>query len=130
MNEFYTQQMVDMKNDIDNMIKKLKKLWKSLNYNVDDLMKKYEKFLNKCTQTTYDIIYQELQRCEKERIENLKSVIDNLRVDIYEWWEKCLKSDIERKRFINFTNDCYTEDLLELHEIELEELKAFYEDNK
>lgn len=45
-------------------------------------------------------------------------------------WDLTLKSQQERKRFSNYYNDWYNEDLLELHELELDDLKTFYNKNK
>lgn len=41
-----------------------------------------------------------------------------------------MKSEPERARFIHFQSDCYTEDLLSLHEMELDDLKSFYDKNE
>ncbi|XP_033255200.1 protein regulator of cytokinesis 1-like [Drosophila miranda] len=82
------------------------------------------------TQRTYDILHSELQRCQALRRQNLKTFIEQLRVEISKWWDLTLKSQQERKRFSNYYNKYYNEDLLELHELELDDLKNFYTCNK
>lgn len=41
-----------------------------------------------------------------------------------------MKSDEERELFGPYTSECYNEDLLRLHEMELESLREAYEENK
>ncbi|XP_033255180.1 protein regulator of cytokinesis 1-like [Drosophila miranda] len=82
------------------------------------------------TQRTYDILHSELQRCQALRSQNLKTFIEQLRVEISKWWDLTLKSQQERKRFSNYYYKYYNEDLLELHELELDDLKSFYTCNK
>lgn len=79
---------------------------------------------------TYQILYDELKRCEAQKSQNIKLYVNEIRDEITEWWDKTLKSEAQRKRFTNFNSSCYTEDLLLLHEMELEELKTFYRDNE
>lgn len=71
----------------------------------------------------------ELNRCQMEKRRHIKRFVDHIRQQIILFWDKTCKSETERNRFNNFTSDCYTEDLLKLHEIELDELKSFYESN-
>lgn len=71
----------------------------------------------------------EITRCEKIKRLNVKRIIEKVRQQIEEYWELTMMSDKERARFSNFTNDCYTEDLLMLHEMELNDLKQFYNVN-
>lgn len=76
------------------------------------------------------MISDELKRCETQKRLNIQRFVDKVRIEIEKYWDLTLKSDQERARFTHFTNDCYTEDLLSLHELELEDLKKFYEDNR
>lgn len=81
------------------------------------------------TQPALAALNVEIQRCEKIKRQNIQSVVENVRAQIKELWSKTLKSDREIARFTNFTSDVYNDDLLELHEMELADLKQFYEDN-
>lgn len=81
-------------------------------------------------QTTFDKYFQEIERCETEKRQNIKLFIDKVRAEIINWWEKTAKSDTEKSRFTNFTSDCYTEELLILHEMELDDLKQYYSENE
>lgn len=43
-------------------------------------------------------------------------------------WKKCHRLD-EEKKFPYFNSDCYTEDLLDLHDIQIQKWKSYYEQN-
>lgn len=71
-----------------------------------------------------------MNRCEGEKRRHMKVFVDRIRQEILKWWDLLLKSDEEREQFGAFTSECYNEDLLQLHEMELESLKNTYEKNK
>uniref|UniRef100_A0A182XPX0 Uncharacterized protein n=1 Tax=Anopheles quadriannulatus TaxID=34691 RepID=A0A182XPX0_ANOQN len=60
----------------------------------------------------------------------MKSFVERTRHDIVEWWERCMKSEDERARFITFLLHDFNEDMLKLHELELDSLKQFYGENE
>lgn len=118
----------DLKENIDRVRNKLQNLWAVLAVS-PSLVKKYAKY-NEYTQATYDKLFEELDRCETLRRENIQTFIDQTRVEIVHWWDKCLKSNEERSRFSTFKSEVYNEDLLTLHEMELSDLKEFYRTNE
>lgn len=71
----------------------------------------------------------ELCKLEEKKKANIKLFVDKLREDLVVWWSKCCCSPEEQHEFMHFTSDCYTEDLLTLHEMQLEKLKSHYEQN-
>lgn len=81
-------------------------------------------------QATYDKLKQELSRCEGEKRRHIKVFVDRIRQEILAMWNQLLKSDEEREQFGAFTSECFNEDLLQLHELELESLKDAYEENR
>lgn len=81
-------------------------------------------------QGTYDKLKSELSRCEGEKRRHIKVFVDRIRKEILTMWDLLLKSDEEREQFGAFTSECFNEDLLQLHELELEALKDAYEENK
>lgn len=81
------------------------------------------------TQSGLEALTGEIQRCEKIKRANIQTVVENVRAQIKEFWTKTLKSDREIARFVHFTSDTYNDDLLALHEMELSDLKQFYDDN-
>ncbi|KAL9916900.1 protein regulator of cytokinesis 1-like [Glossina fuscipes fuscipes] len=128
MYDLYGGQVKELKDKIDDMRGKLETVWSRLNTSP----KTRSKF-RACTeynQNTYDVLYDELQRCELAKRHNIKMYLQQIRDEINDWWDKTLKSEEERNRFLNFRSNCYTDDLLHLHELELNDLKSFYENNR
>lgn len=110
------------------MIGKLEPLWKCLG-----MPEQITKFRNLATiykQSSLEEIENELKRCKALKQENIKLFVDKLRIQIVAAWDKIYRSESERNKFTYFQSDVYTEDLLELHEMELEECNNFYEANR
>lgn len=82
------------------------------------------------SQSSLEHITTELKRCKAIKQENVKMFVDKLRSQIVDWWDKLQKSESERNRFTYFHSQVYNEDLLELHEMELMDMKNFYEENR
>lgn len=78
------------------------------------------------TQSHYEMLGQELQRCETLRHKNLSILIDHVRNEIKQWSELTLQYPTIR----NYQNECYTEELLELLENKLGDLQTYYNSNK
>nr|XP_017002379.2 LOW QUALITY PROTEIN: protein regulator of cytokinesis 1 [Drosophila takahashii] len=129
MQQSFADQVKELRERIDEMRDKIGVLWERLQ-ETDEYAKRRVRESTSYTQRTYDILREELQRCQALRRQNLKTFIEQLRLEIKEWWDLTLKSQQERKRFSNYYNDWYNEDLLELHELELDDLKTFYNRNK
>ncbi|EDV92171.1 GH24767 [Drosophila grimshawi] len=129
MQKLFAEQMAELREAIDNTREKIHVLWERLPES-DEFATRRVCEAKEYTQRTYDVLREELHRCQELRRKNMKCLIDQLREEIQKWWELTLKSHQERKRFANFYNDCYNEDLLELHELELDDLKSFYNSNR
>ncbi|ALC48525.1 feo [Drosophila busckii] len=129
LQEDFAAQVVMLHERIDDMREKIKVLWQRLEYTDEFAMRQVNEATS-YTQRTYDVLNVELQHCQQLRRRNLKGFIEQLRLEIKKWWDLTLKSQQERKRFSNYYNDWYNEDLLELHELELDDLKTFYNSNK
>lgn len=128
LHEMIRSQFEDLKENIDRIRDKLQTLWTYLAIS-PTVVKRFQKY-NDYTQTTYDKLFAELDRCETLRRENIQAFVERTRIEIVQWWEKCLKSQEERSRFSTFKSDVYNEDLLTLHEMELNDLKEFYRNNE
>ncbi|KAH8356855.1 hypothetical protein KR200_004320 [Drosophila serrata] len=129
MEKELADQMQEMRERIDDMREKIRVLWERLRETDEYAMRRVRK-ATEYTQYTYDVLREELQRCQTLRRRNLKSFIEQLRVEIKEWWDLTLKSPEERKRFTSYFTNFESEDVLELHEMELDSLKVFYTNNK
>ncbi|KAM7347061.1 protein regulator of cytokinesis 1-like [Cochliomyia hominivorax] len=128
MHDLYGGQVKELRDTIESMRNKLDTLWDRLVVS-PNTRNKFNRY-NDYNQHTYDVFYNELQRCETLKSQNIKLFVQQIRDEIKKWWDKTLKSEIQKSRFSNFTSTCYTDDLLVLHEMELEDLKLYYETNK
>ncbi|TMW49157.1 hypothetical protein DOY81_005747, partial [Sarcophaga bullata] len=128
MHECYGSQVKELRETIEGMRTKLENLWDRLDTS-PNTRNKFNRY-NDYNQHTYDVFHSELQRCEALKRQNIKLFVEQIREEITKWWEKTLKSEVQKSRFSNFTSTCYTDDLLVLHEMELEDLKLYYETNK
>ncbi|XP_068954742.1 protein regulator of cytokinesis 1 isoform X2 [Petaurus breviceps papuanus] len=72
----------------------------------------------------------EVDRLEELKIQNMKKVIEAIRVELALYWEKCFYSQEQRQAFAPYFDENYTETLLQLHDTELGELKHYYETHK
>ncbi|XP_050096012.1 protein regulator of cytokinesis 1-like [Anopheles aquasalis] len=113
---------------IDEKHVQLARMWEYLD--VDPaIRRKFQKIKN-YTQSNFDKLFGEYNRCETLRRENMKAIVERTRTEIAEWWDRCLKSEDERARFTTFRTHIYNEDTLTLHEMELEDLKEYYRVNE
>lgn len=126
--EVLKSQFEKMMFQIEDMRKRLAQVWKYLDI-PENYYRKFSKYSD-ITQTTYNKLLAEVQRCEQIKKENIRNFIGKVREEIEEYWNKCLKSDAERLRFPSYTANTFNEDVLELHEDELRDLKMFYENNE
>ncbi|XP_074151278.1 protein regulator of cytokinesis 1 isoform X1 [Sminthopsis crassicaudata] len=72
----------------------------------------------------------EADRLEELKIQNMKKVIEAIRVELAAYWEKCFFSQEQRQAFAPYFDEEYTETLLQLHDVELVQLKQYYETHK
>lgn len=69
----------------------------------------------------------ELKICEEERRTRVKEFIMDLREEIMGYWNMCYFSEKDKKKFKTFYTNDFNEDVLIIHELELENLKKHYE---
>ncbi|XP_070684780.1 protein regulator of cytokinesis 1b isoform X2 [Pempheris klunzingeri] len=72
----------------------------------------------------------EVLRLEKLKLQNICNVTDAIRSEIAVFWEKCFLSTDQRQAFAPYFSEDFTEELLSLHDAEIQRLKQHYEDHK
>ncbi|XP_071425030.1 protein regulator of cytokinesis 1 isoform X2 [Pithys albifrons albifrons] len=72
----------------------------------------------------------EVDHLEELKLQNVKSVIQAIRQELTEYWDKCFYSQEQREGFSPFYDEDYTETLLELHDAEVGKMKSHYETHK
>lgn len=118
-----------IKRECENMLNKLETLWDCLDVS-SPMRSKFRNLATIYKQSSLEDIKQEFKRCKMLKQENVKLFVERLRVQIVAAWDKIHRSESERNKFTYFQSEVYTEDLLELHEMELQECKNFYETNR
>ncbi|XP_046598556.1 protein regulator of cytokinesis 1 [Neodiprion lecontei] len=107
----------------------LKVLW---NY-LDVPAKQRDEFLDRnkrYTASTRKAIEDEIKRCEQQKSEIIASNVSDLRSQIEVLWKLCHFEEEDREAFKPFHDQTFTEDLLMLHEEELQRLHKYYETNR
>lgn len=67
-----------------------------------------------------------MARLEELKRQNIERFIHAVRQDLIGWWDRCYVSDAERRNFTPFYAELYTEDLLELHEAQVQKYKELH----
>ncbi|KAM6388261.1 protein regulator of cytokinesis 1 isoform 1-T1 [Pluvialis apricaria] len=72
----------------------------------------------------------EVDRLEELKLQNVKSVIQAVRAELADYWDKCFYSQEQREGFSPYYDENYSETLLELHDAEVGKMKRYYETHK
>ncbi|XP_051004743.1 protein regulator of cytokinesis 1 isoform X1 [Acomys russatus] len=72
----------------------------------------------------------EVDRLEGLKMQNIKQVIETIRVELAQFWDQCFYSQEQRRAFAPYYSEDYTENLLHLHDTEVIRLKNYYEVHK
>ncbi|XP_006885224.1 PREDICTED: protein regulator of cytokinesis 1 isoform X2 [Elephantulus edwardii] len=72
----------------------------------------------------------EVDRLEELKLQNMKKVIEAIRVELAQYWDLCFYSQEQRQAFAPYYADDYTEKLLQLHDVEIVRLRNYYEVHK
>lgn len=122
-------QMKDTKCCVEKMKEDLLALWKYL----DEPAEVYQSFLEKYSgynANTVNAFSVEIKRCKEKRKENIFKYVTQIRYELLNLWDLCKYCEAERHAFAPFYSNTFTEDLLMLHELEVERLKKFYNENR
>lgn len=79
---------------------------------------------------TINALKKELKRCEALKRANIEKFVLELREEVLSWWDRCHFSQNERDKFSAFRYAEFTEDVLELHEMEVVKLRNYYEGHR
>nr|KAF6411402.1 protein regulator of cytokinesis 1 [Rousettus aegyptiacus] len=72
----------------------------------------------------------EVNRLEELKMQNMKKVVDAIRVELAQYWDQCFYSQEQRQAFTPYYDEEYTENLLQLHDAEIVRLRNYYEVHK
>lgn len=114
---------------VEKMREDLLELWKYLDEPADvcqSFLERYPGYSN----STINALTAEIKRCKEKRKENICKYVTQVRYELTHLWDQCKCCESERNAFAPFYSNTFTEDLLTLHELEVERLRKFYNDNK
>ncbi|XP_005381575.1 PREDICTED: protein regulator of cytokinesis 1 isoform X1 [Chinchilla lanigera] len=72
----------------------------------------------------------EADRLEELKMQNMKKVIEAIRVELTQYWDRCFYSQEQRQAFAPYYAEDYTESLLQLHDAEIVQIKNYYQVHK
>ncbi|KAJ7333632.1 hypothetical protein OS493_017175 [Desmophyllum pertusum] len=107
----------------------IKSLWTKLE--VDESETKA--FLTKhvgCKPSVITKLKTEVQRLQALKLQHIQKFIDGLRKELSDLWDKCYFGPAQREEFTPAFDDNFTEELLALHEHQVEVMKNYYDGNK
>lgn len=84
----------------------------------------------KSKKSNMDALQSEVERLEELKMKNMQNVIEAIRAEVALLWERCYYSSEQRQAFVPYYDDTFTEEILNLHEAEVLNLKKHYEDHK
>ncbi|XP_014482349.1 PREDICTED: protein regulator of cytokinesis 1-like [Dinoponera quadriceps] len=113
---------------VEKMKEDLMKLWKYLD-EPETCHSFLEKYPGYCA-ATVNALNTEIKRCKEKKKENISKHVMDLRYQLINLWDLCKFCEAERNSFAAFHSSTFTEDLLILHEMEVEKLQKFYDDNQ
>ncbi|XP_029671592.1 protein regulator of cytokinesis 1-like [Formica exsecta] len=122
-------QVEETKCRVEKMKEDLLALWKYLDEPADVCQLFLDKYSDYST-GTINALNVEIKRCKESRKENIFKYVTQIRLELMNLWDLCKYCEAERNMFAPFHSNTFTEDLLTLHELEVERLRKFYNDNR
>ncbi|XP_011259450.1 protein regulator of cytokinesis 1 [Camponotus floridanus] len=122
-------QVEETKCRVEKMKEDLLALWRCLDEPEDVCQLFLDRYSDYST-GTINALSAEIKRCKESRKENIFKFVTKLRLELMNLWDLCKYCETERNTFAPFHSNTFTEDLLTLHELEVERLRKFYDDNK
>lgn len=118
----------ETKEHVEKMKEDLLMLWKYLDEpeTCYSFLEKYSGY----SAVTVNALNAEIRRCKEKKKENIQKYVMQLRFQLVNLWDLCKYCEADRNLFAAFHSNTFTEDLLTLHEIELEKSQKFYNDNR
>ncbi|XP_054468118.1 protein regulator of cytokinesis 1b isoform X2 [Anoplopoma fimbria] len=108
---------------------KIQRLWDRLDVPQEE-REAFNEHMVTSRKRNLEALQAEVQRLEELKLLNIHNVTDAIRSEIAVFWEKCFFSIDQRQSFSPYFSEDFTEDLLSLHDAEIQRLKEHYEDHK
>ncbi|KAM9754025.1 protein regulator of cytokinesis 1-like [Menidia menidia] len=108
---------------------KIQELWERLQIPQEERDALSEHMV-KSKKKNIEALQTEVQRLQLLKMQSMKSVIEAIRAEMILLWKRCFYSPEQQQAFAPFHDDDFTEDLLDIHEAEVRNLKNYYDDHR
>ncbi|XP_053128405.1 protein regulator of cytokinesis 1 isoform X2 [Hemicordylus capensis] len=76
---------------------------------------------------TMNALHLEVDRLEELKLQNLRGVVEAIRAELADLWDRCFYSAEQRQAFRPYYEEDFTEQLLQQHDQEVAELRRYFE---
>nr|XP_023669977.1 protein regulator of cytokinesis 1 isoform X1 [Paramormyrops kingsleyae] len=108
---------------------KVRELWDTLQVSQEDREALADHMIMS-RKRNMDALQAEVMRLEVLRLQSIRDLTEAKRVEVALYWEKCFLSTEQRRAFVPYYDDDFTEELLNLHESEVQRLKQHYQQHQ
>ncbi|XP_047666931.1 protein regulator of cytokinesis 1b isoform X3 [Tachysurus fulvidraco] len=108
---------------------KIQELWDRLHISQED-REAIAEHMTTSKKRNMEALQAEVNRLEELKLRNIQDLTKAVREELTFFWDKCFYSPDQRQAFLPYYDDHFSEELLNLHESELQRLKQHFEDHK
>lgn len=108
---------------------KVKSLWERLSLPKEHRIK-FEDQHSGYSHRTILALKEELVRCERLKLQNIQQIVEATRKELVSWWDRCFVLPDIRASFKPFYEEKMSEELLLVHEAEIESMRQYYRQNQ
>ncbi|XP_054858921.1 protein regulator of cytokinesis 1 isoform X2 [Eublepharis macularius] len=76
---------------------------------------------------TINALQLEVTRLETLKLQNIRNMVEAIRVELADYWDKCFYGEEQRQSFSPYYKDDFTEELLQQHEEEIAHMKLYFQ---
>ncbi|XP_049573754.1 protein regulator of cytokinesis 1b [Syngnathus scovelli] len=108
---------------------KIQKLWDILQVSQEE-RQAFDEHMVMSKKRNMKALQAEINHLEELKLHNIHRVTEVIRSEIAVFWEKCFLSNEQRQSFSPYFSEDFSEELLSVHDAEIQRLKKYYEDHK
>lgn len=113
----------------ESLREKIQQLWDRLQVPQED-RQLFNEHMVASRRRNLEALQAEVHRLEELKLHNIRNVTEAVRCEIAVFWEKCFYSIDQRQDFAPYFSEDFNEELLALHDTEIQRLRQHYEDHK